>query len=214
MEDFIFFYNRHRSLVLAALFLLGSLFILLQVTIPQIGAVIEAQSTLRVEQEKLASYKTSVATVGQVSESQVESDFMTTTNALPSTKSVQNMYLALTASASNAQVSINGFTVKVGGVFKKGAAEEVSAAGVPFVTVNLSLAGLDRNGVQAFAKELLDETPLSKIVKIRMNQGLADVDVIFYYKPYDLNMLQSDVVVPFTAAEDKLIQELPQAEGQ
>ncbi len=213
MEDFTLFYNRHKSLVLASLFLLGSFFILLQVTIPQIGAVIEAQSVLQAEQDKLLSYKTSVATIGQIPESQVESDFVTTTNALPSTKSVQSMYLALTASASNAQVSINGFTVKVGGVFKKGVPESVAATGVPYVTVNLSLAGLDRNGVQAFAKELLNEAPLSKIVKIRMNQGLADVDVVFYYKPFDLNLLQSDIVVPFTASESKLIQELPQPEG-
>ncbi|HMS23009.1 MAG TPA: hypothetical protein PKA38_04590 [Candidatus Levybacteria bacterium] len=213
MEDFTLFYNRHKSLVLASLFLLGSFFILLQVTIPQIGAVIEAQSVLQAEQDKLLSYKTSVATIGQIPESQVENDFVTTTNALPSTKSVQSMYLALTASASNAQVSINGFTVKVGGVFKKGVPESVAATGVPYVTVNLSLAGLDRNGVQAFAKELLNEAPLSKIVKIRMNQGLADVDVVFYYKPFDLNLLQSDIVVPFTASENKLIQELPQPEG-
>lgn len=212
MEDFTLFYNRHKSLVLASLFLLGSFFILLQVTIPQIGAVIEAQSVLQAEQDKLLSYKTSVATIGQIPESQVENDFVTTTNALPSTKSVQSMYLALTASASNAQVSINGFTVKVGGVFKKGVPESVAATGVPYVTVNLSLAGLDRNGVQAFAKELLNEAPLSKIVKIRMNQGLADVDVVFYYKPFDLNLLQSDIVVPFTASESKLIQELPQPE--
>ncbi|MBP6913592.1 MAG: hypothetical protein KBC00_03215 [Candidatus Levybacteria bacterium] len=199
---------------MATLFLLGSLFILLQVTIPQIGAVIDAQSALQAEQEKLVAYKTSVGTINQLSESQIEDDFLKTTNALPSTKSVQNMYLALTASASNSQVSINGFTVKVGGVFKKGVAEGETTTGVPYITVNLSLAGLDRNGVQAFARELLNEAPLSKIVKIRMNQGLADVDVIFYYKPFDLNKLQSDIVTPFTAAENKLMQELPQVEGQ
>ncbi len=203
------FYKKHSSVILSVTCILGMFFIIFQVTIPGLFYIGQLNQQVSIEKEKLDSYKKSLAVLSSLSETTLSSQVEKVTQALPPSKDLSAIYLALTTSAAHANVGLKGFTVSVGGVFEKNAKKETPTSLSPFVAVRVQLSSADINGLTAFSRELLGVFPLSKINNAIGSEGGANVGINFFYRPYDLTFINKDTVTSLTPSEERILQNLP-----
>lgn len=213
MEGINIFYKKHSSLLLSLLFLTGVAFIIIRVIIPQSQSILSLNAQLKQERQKLADYQKSNETLNLVSDVTLDTDFKEVTSALPPSKDISSIYIAITNSASFANVSLTGFSARLGNIFQKKVAPATAPAapGIPYVVVTLQLSNVDEKALNTFSEALLKQLPLSKIVLISMNSGSADLTVNFFYKPYDLYSLNKNVITPISAKQQEVVNSLPQA---
>lgn len=209
MEELLDFYKKHQAIIVPSLFLLGSVFILIQVIFPTLSAIGSLQSQMKDEQKKLSDYTNSIAVLNSLDGSQINQEASIATTALPPSKDVQSIYLAITSSAAKAGVTLSGFTVSLGDVFGQSNVVQ-PAKGIPYVIVTVKLAGVNIDSLVQFSSELSNTNPLSKVISASINAGSGDVNILFYYKPYDLTRINKDVVKPLTPSELKILNALPQ----
>lgn len=210
MEELTLFYRKHSSVILPALFLLGALFIFLQVILPSLTTIGTTRQELSTQQKKLEDYNASIEILKVADAGKLSSDVKVATTALPTSKDVQSLYLALTRSAANANVALTGFSVTIGDVYGGTALKPEVGVTIPSVTVRAQLAGVDLDSLLQFSNALLSISPLSQITKATISGGSGTVDILFYYKPYDLNKINKDVVRPLTPSQKKILDNLPQ----
>lgn len=211
MEELTLFYRKHSTIILPVVFLVGALFILLQVILPALAMVGTTREELSAQEKKLADYNTSIEVLRQTDAGKLASDVKIATTALPTSKDVQSLYLALTRGAANANVALTGFSVTIGDVYGGTVLKPEVGVTIPSVTVRAQLAGVNLDSLLEFSNALLAISPLSQITKAAISGGNGTVDILFYYKPYDLNKINKDVVNPLTPSQKKILENLPQS---
>ncbi len=211
MDNFSTFYKKHTTAIISLVCILGMFFIIFQVTIPGLFYIGQLNQQVGQEKEKLDSYKKSLSILSSLSDTTLSSQVEKVTQALPPSKDLSAIYLALTTSASKVNVGLKGFTVSVGGVYDKNAKKEAATSLSPSVSVKVQLSNADIRGLTAFSKELLGVFPLSKINSATSSEGGASVDISFFYRPYDLDFINKDTVTTLTSSEEKILQSLPPA---
>lgn len=209
MEKVQLFYKKNTLAVYAGLFLVFAVFIFLQIVLPVLSVAGDLVSQVSTQQKKLDDYKKSEAVLKKLDTAVLSHQKNITTRALPSSKDIQAIYLALTQSAASANVSVRGFTVKIGDIFKKGRQEKISTTGVPFVVVTLLVSQTDPASLYDFSQKLSKQVPLSAIVKANVKSGEGEIDIAFYYKPFDLSLINRNVIVPLSVEDQKVLGTLP-----
>lgn len=211
MEKVQSFYKKNTQLVYAVVCLLASFFIVSQIILPTLSSARGARQDLSLEQTKLDNYNASLIILKKVDDSTLSRQADIAVQAVPPSKDIQAIYLALTTSAAAGNVSVRGFTVKIGDIFQKGSQEKLSTTGVPFVLVNLQVSGADPASLYAFSRALSGQFPLSTIINASTNIGEGNMDIAFYYKPYDLSVINRDVVVPVSLLDQNILNGLSAA---
>lgn len=209
MENLKIFYKKYSAIILPGLFILGIFIIVIQVLLPSLSITGDTRQQLNNEEKKLADYKTSIDTLKEINESKLTQNVKVANLALPSTKDVESIYNVLDTNAKSSGIILTGFSVAVGDVYGK-TKTTVDSASMPYLLVKVQLSNVDARSLLEFSNLLLNSSPLSEIVSANISGGDGDLDVIFYYKPYDLNQINRDVVKPLTTSQVKLLQSLPQ----
>lgn len=198
--------QKYKGVIIPFVFLIATIFIVFQVILPSVESSGNLNRELSAEGKKLSEYKNSITVLSSLNDKELNKNFDIVTSALPATKDLQGMFLALNNAAGESNAILSGFSVQAGEVFEKNAKESTSSN--PAVSMSVELSGIDENNLLDFMGKLSSNFPLSKITLIDLINGQAEIDIDFYYKPYDLNRINSNVVLPLTPKEEKLLNEL------
>lgn len=214
MEKLTIFYKKNTSTIYAFLFLIAAIFIVFQVILTALPFVGSVRNEVSTEQDKIAEYSRSIEILQGVNEIDLSAQADKAVKALPPSKDVQAIYLALTQAASNAHVVIKGFSVKVGDVFQNGSKGKDTITGVPFILANVTFSGISTASLNAFSEELSRQSPLSSIVRASITSGDADIDIAFYYKAFDLGAINRGVLSSLSISDKQIIDNLSNGASQ
>lgn len=199
------FYKKYSEIILSVAFVLSALLIFMQVTYPNVMTILATHEEINQEQSKLATYESSYRVLNNLNEQQIDNDVALATEALPSVKDPGSIYLAVVAATTNAGASLKGFTIQVGDILGK----EPPVGNFPQkILVETKISGMDQEGFKAFVNSLLTELPVSTISQAKINEGDASITLNFYYMPYDLNIINAEVISPLSAPEQKTLNDI------
>jgi hypothetical protein len=169
------------------------------IILPQIrGLALEIEKN-RIKGEEVQKLKNSLAALNAVSDDRLDSDVQVLTSTLPTNKEVISIFSSLISLASEAGVQVRGFTIQVGQVYDTKQEEDVelhSATGFPSMNVILSLTSTDERQLVAFSEALYKSYPIAKINSLASQDGSSSLEISFYYRPHNLDSLQTTKEVP------------------
>lgn len=204
-KKLIQFYKKYSEIILPVVLLLSALLIFFQVTLPNFQTIQSTHEEVSTQQQKLDSYKSSYSVLNNLNEQKINEDVVLATQALPSEKDPGSIYLAVVAAATHADAILKGFSIQVGDILGK----EALSPGVPQrILVNVRMSGMDQVSFKTFANRLLTELPISTISEVRISDGEADIDLNFYYMPYNLALINAEIITSLNAAEQKTLTDL------
>ncbi len=204
-KKLIQFYKKYSEIILPVVLLLSAVLIFFQVTLPNFLSIQSTHEEVNSEQQKLDSYKSSYSVLNNLNEQKINEDVVLATQALPSEKDPGSIYLAVVAAATDAGAELKAFSIQVGDILGK----ETLAPGVPQrILVNVKLSGMDQVAFKSFANRLLTELPISTMSEVRISEDDADIDLNFYYMPYNLALINAEIITSLNAAEQKTLTDL------
>ncbi|MGE5041616.1 MAG: hypothetical protein ACM3IJ_01800 [Candidatus Levyibacteriota bacterium] len=206
--DLKVYIEKYRYVALPIGFIVIGVLIFFQLIVPSFGSIGELNQKVASESKKLQDYKDSAAVLSRLDDSQLSQQETLAAKALPSSKDIQAIYLAITTSAANANIFVRGFSVKVGDIFQKTASKANSVNGVPFITVTVQVSQVSASSLYAFSTQLGKQLPLNNRIRATVSAGEGNMDIAFYYKPYDLDALNSNIVNPLSKQEVAVLQNL------
>ena len=208
MEELRSLYNKYKSILYPVLFVVGGIVIIFQVILPTLTSIGDLRAQVSSQEQLLSDYQGSMSVLKNITLEDFTPKVDTTVAALPSSKDLQAFYLAITKSSTASNVSLNGFSARLGDVFQKNGQKQQAVLGIPFVVVSVKLSGVDVESMSLFLKDLTRELPLSQVVRLSFAQGTADADIQFFYKPFDLSYLNKIVVAPLSSQDQKILNQL------
>ncbi len=204
-ETLLEFYRKYNDIILSVIFLLSALLILFQVAYPNILNIMSTHEEIKKEEGKLSTYESSYRVLNNLNEQEIDNDVSLATEALPSVKDPGSIYLAIVAATTKSGASLKGFNIKVGDILGK----EPPVGSFPQkILVETQISDMDQEGFKAFVNALLTELPVSTISQATINQGDARVTLNFYYMPYDLKVINAEVITPLSAPEKKTLTDI------
>lgn len=208
MDYFRIYYPKYKKYLVPAIFILTSLFIVFVIIFPQISEIGKLNKSIEDKKKVVMDLQDDLNTLITLSEEGTKSDLATVANALPSAKDISLMFLALSSSASFANVELAGFSLKLGGVYEAGSGSVPSVAGFPTLSMNVVIKSKEPESIISFIEKLHEKIPLSEVGKFEISSNVANFNVNFYYKPYDIASISTQKVTPLSDSEKKLIEKL------
>lgn len=208
MEKVSEYYKKYTGVIYSVLFILGAILIIFVVIMPSLSSIGNLQNEAQASQKTLVDYKNSASLLKNFDDKQLSTQMDLVTRVIPPSKDIQAIYLALTQSAAVSNISVRGFTVQAGDVFQKSTQKPQADSGIPFVKVNVNLSGVNLDTLSSFITSLSKQFPLSKVALVNVAQGEVNMDINFYYKPYDLSLIDRSIVSPLSSSEEGLMKQL------
>ena len=203
-----FYLQKYKYVGLPLLFVIVGICIIFFLILPGISSVGAANAKLAEEEKKLSDFKNTATLLKGIDDSQLTQQEQIAVKALPISKDIQEIYLALLSSSVKADVILRGFSVKVGDIFQKNVNKKDTAKGTPFITVSIQLSQANLQNLYEFTKNLSNHSPLNNSVKATLASGESNMDINFYYKPIDQEYLKSKTVEPVSKDELNTLQTL------
>lgn len=204
MDKYQLFYKKYKDIIIPFVFLIAAVFIILQITMPNMYAIMQLHADTADEQKKLNTYKNSYGVIDAVNEDILNDQVTLASKALPVSKSPGDIYLAVVSAATDANVSLKGFSVNVGSIVQPG----VLPSTLMEISVTASLSDVDVSSFEVFMNSLMRELPLSKIKQASVSGGAGSIVMDFYYKGYDLGFINSENIVPLTSQELNILEQV------
>lgn len=211
MKQLSFYYKKFRGIFVPVALILVGIILIFAVMIPAFPQVGSLKAKIENENKKLSQYKNTTEVLKGLLDDVLEQQVAVVTKALPSSKEVESIYLALIASTQKSGVTLRTFSVHPGEVFTKGKSTiKTVDAGIPNVSVNATFGNADMKGMLEFSKALLNQFPESKISSAQVNASGASMDILFYHKPLDVNFIASNIIYDLSPSQKKLLESLLQ----
>lgn len=202
------FYIKYKLIIYPILFFLAGLLILWMVAFPAFSNIGSTRTQVKDEENKLKGYESSVKVLSLTNEVSLSEYVSVVVSALPPEKNIPAVYTALTQSAVKSGLSFRGFSIKAGDVYNKSGKTTILASGIPYIDVSVELLGVDKSSLSAFAEALSTSFPLNEISKISVSAGEASIDIKFFYKPYDLSVINKDFINSLSSDDISLLKTL------
>lgn len=207
MQDLTLF-KKYKSQFLSLCFVLGGIFIIFMVIVPNVGNSVEQQKKNTEQSEKLKEINLSIQLIQSSEDTALEENLGIVVDALPAAKDVTAIYTSLTSAAASSGVFFEGFTVSPGSIY---GTETEKVQGIPSVAVSARISNVSNESLIEFLGLLSRNSPLSEVKEISLSGGTADVELLFFYKPYDLSVINSEIVKPLSSVEEEIIENLREA---
>ncbi len=209
------FYVKYRLFLLPAGIVVASFLILLQVVIPQFSFITELNNKMNEKSEELATLRSSLSALKGTPDAKLTSDYALSLSALPESKNMLSIFMALTTIASKSDVRVSDFSLKIGEVYEDGKKKEEkpvpqkNALGVPTLTVVAQVEADNPSSILAFSNNLYQVFPLAEIDTFSLTQGNGVFEINFFYKPFDLKQIaREELLTPMATKDQQLLQEL------
>lgn len=201
MQDLSLF-KKYRSQFLGTCFLLGSILIIFQVIIPTFTQIKSQMSKNSDEQKTLAEINVSSQLIQSAEGGLLKNNLTTAVGMLPPEKNITAIYTALTAAAATSGVFFDGFTVSLGGIYGE---NEEPSEGIPSVAVTARVSNVTTASIASFMSELRSSSPVSEVTAVELSGNTADIELKFFYKPYNLTTINSNIAKPLTETEEDIL---------
>lgn len=208
MDYLKIYYPKYKKYLVPAILVLISLFIILAIIFPQFSEIGKLNKSISDKKMEIVDLNNTLNILIPMSEVDTKSDLSLAAKALPSAKDISLMFLALSSSASVADVELAGFSLKVGGVYTDASKAGPTVPGFPTLAMNVVIKSESPSKIINFISQLHERLPLSEVGKFEIVSDVANFDVNFYYKPYDLTAISTQKVAPMSENEKKLIEQL------
>lgn len=208
-----FYYKKYKTHVIPlVLFVLG-IFIVLRVAVPQFSAVQEIQHKIGAGEEKLKKLKATFSLIQNEPQEKISSDLSVVKRALPTSKEIITIYLAMSGAAAKTNVAIKGFALKVGDIYQKAGKGQKTASsesrGSNSIAVELSIASPNPRNTFEFASLLYKTLPITEVKKIEGTGGDVKLNLSFFYKAPDLSALAAtEYVEPLTFSQERTLKDM------
>lgn len=173
-----FFYNKYKNYLVPILTLVICFFLLIGITIPQIGLLSQRQAELKAEEEKLNILNKNYSILSNLSSSSLDSRLKLSTDALPIDKNFAAIINSINLSAEKAGVFLGDYQFTVGDLSKSTPGKTAS-----FLEVDLSING-GAISIGKFVGELYKSLPIAEVKNIVVNNNRGQLTVDFYYRNY------------------------------
>lgn len=214
-DQLLLFYNKYKPFIFSGVFLLFAFFIIIQVIFPQISFIFSLQEKISAKSEEASVLQISLDSLASLDEAQLSEDFKTANSALPTVKDIGGMFSSLTVAAGRSNVTVRGFSLKVGKLFGAQTVPQTNTAGVPYLTVSVKAVANDSRDFIIFLSELQKTFPISEVKTMNAEASTANFEINFYYQPLDIKALvKQEQVTPLTKSEKNLLETLQEWENQ
>lgn len=204
MQD-VQLFKKYKNQFLATCFILGGILIFIQVIVPSFQNILMQQEKNKQEEEKNRNIDLSGQLIKTSDLNLLQSNLSLSSKALPPAKDITGIYSALTSAAIDSDVVFDGFTVAPGGIYGGKDKEE---SGIPSVSVSARISNVDKASLDKFLQKLSNTSPLSEVVSLSLSSGTANIELKFFYKPYDLSAINTDIVLRLNSAEEEVLKKL------
>lgn len=197
MQQVIFFHVHYKKLYVPFLTIGICAVLLFFVILPQLQAILVTRKQLSEEETTLQTVQSSFAQITNMSDTELATDFMISTMALPQEKDPVAIVSSISHAAQMANISLKDYTF------------EIPETNEPEVPVELFLEGEQKNLVQ-FIHLLLTGFPLAAVNKLSIEtEKNASLEVVFYTEPVTSHVLDTQVPLPLlTATETTTLKQL------
>lgn len=180
-------YRKYKQQLLPAALVFAAFFILFRIALPQLSEISAVNQQIDKKEQNIADLQNSLTLLQTIPINTIDRDFEVATTALPAEKNVALMFTMLNSAANKADVSLQGFSLKVGDIFdtKKELTGEKSIDGLPYLSVTIQAEG-NNSDLKNFAENLYQSLPLVELTRVSIDKGLGSYDVNFFFKPYDV----------------------------
>ncbi|HBB76703.1 MAG: hypothetical protein A2186_02390 [Candidatus Levybacteria bacterium RIFOXYA1_FULL_41_10] len=172
-------YSDYKPFLAPILTILGCIMLFLIVILPQLNEFLRSQTAVTEERRKLGVLQNNLSTLERLSDKELESQLALVSSALPSGKNFEAIINALSYSANVSGTILGNFDFAVGSLTE--APAEIQK--FPSLEIDINLSG-DATVVSSFLQTLNKTLPISRVVKIGINPGSANIKLAFYYKPF------------------------------
>lgn len=195
-------YKKNKERLIPFALFLASLFILLNLIIPQLSSIFETRKKISIERKKLKILEESLSIMNSQNTTEVNSNLQLASSALLFSKDIALVYASFTQASLKSQVVVRSFSIKVGDVYTQKKSQESITGQLPTFDVSIRLSSPDPRNIIDFTRGLYKTLPLLEIKKINVLENSSDVEVSFFYKPLDTTSLaRQDVIGELTLAE-------------
>lgn len=171
-------YRRNKDYLIPILVIVVCFFLLIKITMPQIGTLSERQQSVVSERSKLATLNNNLVVLSSLNSKTLDSQFELASNAYPSEKNFAGVLNAVSLAAGKANVFLGDYEFQVGDLSKIQAGQKT-----PSLELSLFLNGGVGDTVK-FINELSKSFPISEISDIEVTKNRSKLTVSFYYKPF------------------------------
>lgn len=223
--------NNSKPYIVGFLLFVVSIFVSYSVIVPQWNVIKAKRSGIAQIKRDIEGVKSSVQTINALDSVNLNRSLDLTKTTLPDKKDIVAFYNALTAVASQSNVSIKSFSLKIGDLYQKDTSisqlssnqdslnsNQVRAdvnsrqtiSSLPqTVGVTLEIEGGDDKGVYLFQKNIYRALPLAEVYTASINERSAKFEINFYYKEYNSKLIAKQTnIKPLSEAQKNLISKL------
>jgi len=169
--------NRQYSVPVAVIVI--SFFLLLFFILPQILAFPQNKREADLENEKLNKIEQALE-VAKTGDSQTfDTQIATALTTFPQTKNFEKILSTISSAASLSNTFILRYEF-----FDTDAPQNFGEQRIPFLNFKIEILGGPRDAA-FFIDQLYIANPISEATSIKTDEGVTEIDVIFYYKPFE-----------------------------
>lgn len=172
-------YNKYRDYIVPIATIVVSFLLFMLFTIPQISSLSTRQQEVKFERDKLTSLRNNLNILSSLNDSVLNSQLTVASEALPSTKNFSGVLNTISISANKTGIFLGDFDFQVGDL----SSTNVPAKGFPNLQLSLTVNG-NVSSVARFINELYRSLPIVEVTKIDLGGNHAQLNTLFYYKPY------------------------------
>lgn len=174
----LFLYNKHKDYIAPIVTIIVSFLLFILFTLPQIESLSTIQQDVKFEKDKLTALKKSSSLLSGLNDSVLNSQLSIATDALPSNNNFSGVLNEISISSGKTGVFLGDFDFQVGDI-----SSTVPEKGFSNLELSLTANG-NASSIARFIDELYKSLPLVEITKIQVGSNRAQLNTLFYYKPY------------------------------
>lgn len=171
-------YKKNKDYIIPILIIIICFFLLVEITIPQIGILSVRQQEVAAEKAKLETLNSNLSVLSSQSDNILDFQLGLASAAFPPDKNFTGILDAVNVAANKAGIVLGDYDFQVGDLSKA-----TQGRSVPSLDISLFVTGGSVETTR-FISELYKSFPISEIADIEVNKNSSKVIVSFYYRPF------------------------------
>lgn len=171
-------YRKYKDYLIPIVSIIVCFFLLVFITIPQIGILSEKQQQYNLEKTKLQILTNNYNILSVLDDKTLDSQLALVVGTLPSEKNFSSIINSVNIAANKSGIFLGDYEFKVGDLSKTPIGKKV-----PTLELMLSINGGAIETIR-FVNELHNSLPIAESTNIQVNNNRSTITVVFYYKPF------------------------------
>lgn len=204
-------YYRYKDTPLYSLAIFGiTIFVCLilfwKAVLPQLQEWFSIQREIAATKERIKIVNSNLNFIASLDTNKLAENLRVASLAMPGEKDFVGFLGVLALSATNSNVLINDYSLKIGQITSKNAAKTLS----PF-SLKISATGGLYN-IKRFIDEIEQKLPLTQVSQVSYSGSGAELTLDFYYKPFPMVVVNRETdttpLLPVSSANKNLLEKL------